>query len=161
MPVPEGEAEQEQGARPGTSGTEMLLVTNRKQASQHFNAAKEAERTYKTKKRSAAARTNWSDAKAHLGQSGSHFSQGISALFRAMGDSKSVVSHNMNESKAQNEEKKRVKAAEKRAKQEERERKALEKVDQKNARHAEEDDKEEEDEGQEHDEDEEADAEEL
>lgn len=49
-------------ARPGTSGTEMLLVNNRRRATQRYKDAQKKERDYKTKKRSASARTNYTAA---------------------------------------------------------------------------------------------------
>lgn len=49
-------------ARPGTSGTEMLLVNNRRRASHRFKDAQKKERDYKTKKRSARARANYAEA---------------------------------------------------------------------------------------------------
>lgn len=49
-------------ARPGTSGTEMLLVNNRRRASQRYKEASRKERDYKTKKRSASARANYNEA---------------------------------------------------------------------------------------------------
>ncbi len=67
--------------RPGTSGTENLLVTNRRQASANFQAAQKAERTYKAKKRAAAARANYSEAKTHFSQAASHFKKGVALTF--------------------------------------------------------------------------------
>lgn len=49
-------------ARPGTSGTEMLLTNNRRRASHRLKEASRKEREYKTKKRSASARANYSEA---------------------------------------------------------------------------------------------------
>lgn len=49
-------------ARPGTSGTEMLLVNNRRRASHRLKEASRKERDYKTKKRSASARANYNEA---------------------------------------------------------------------------------------------------
>ena len=69
-PPPESEkplpdpSEQEQ--RPGTSGTEMLLTTNRRQASANFKKAQRAERTYKAKKRTQLARLEYNDALSRL-----------------------------------------------------------------------------------------------
>lgn len=55
-------AENPEPARPGTSGTEMLLVNNRRRATQRYKDAQKKERDYKTKKRSASARTNYTAA---------------------------------------------------------------------------------------------------
>lgn len=49
-------------ARPGTSGTELLLVNNRRRASNRLKEAAKKEREYKTKKRSAAAKANYVEA---------------------------------------------------------------------------------------------------
>lgn len=48
--------------RPGTSGTELLLVNDRRRASNRLKEAAKKEREYKTKKRSAAARANYTEA---------------------------------------------------------------------------------------------------
>jgi hypothetical protein len=71
----------EPNERPGTSGTELLLVTNRRQASAKFQQAQRAERTYIAKKRSAAAKTDFSTAKDHYRQSLHHLKMGISLSF--------------------------------------------------------------------------------
>lgn len=52
----------ESPARPGTSGTEMLLVNNRRRASRRLKEASRKEREYKTKKRSEGARTKYNEA---------------------------------------------------------------------------------------------------
>lgn len=49
-------------ARPGTSGTELLLVNNRRRASTRYKAAAKKERDYKTKKRATSARANYAEA---------------------------------------------------------------------------------------------------
>jgi hypothetical protein len=67
--------------RPGTSGTELLLVTNRRRASERYQQAQRAERTYIAKKRSEAAKTNLMTAKEHFGQSFHHLKQGFGLSF--------------------------------------------------------------------------------
>lgn len=63
--------------RPGTSGTELVLTSNRRAASQTFQAARRAERTYKARKRAAAARTAYASAKTHFGAAAHHFKVGV------------------------------------------------------------------------------------
>ena len=64
--------------RPGTAGTEAALKFNRHQASEKLRQATRVERAYKTKKRSAAARANYLEAKAHFHQAGKDFKIGVS-----------------------------------------------------------------------------------
>ncbi|KAL5594721.1 hypothetical protein BROUX41_001636 [Berkeleyomyces rouxiae] len=51
--------------RPGTSGTENLLMTNRRSAATQLDRAKRAEKEYVTHKRATAARTQLTEAKGH------------------------------------------------------------------------------------------------
>ncbi|KAF1957938.1 hypothetical protein CC80DRAFT_534436 [Byssothecium circinans] len=66
--------------RPGTSGTELLLATNRRTASAQYLAAQRAETAYKAKKRSASARTHRNEAKTHFRQSAHHLKEGGRSL---------------------------------------------------------------------------------
>lgn len=66
--------------RPGTSGTELLLTTNRRTASANYQAAQRAENAYKAKKRSAGARQHRADAKVHFRQSAHHLKEGIKSV---------------------------------------------------------------------------------
>jgi hypothetical protein len=68
--------------RPGTSGTEILLTTNRRTANAQYAAAQRAEQAYKAKKRSAGARQHRSAAAEHFGKAGSHFKEGIKSFVR-------------------------------------------------------------------------------
>jgi hypothetical protein len=61
--------------RPGTSGTELLLTTNRRTASEQYAAAQRAEAAYKAKKRSAGARQHRIEAKDHLKQGTWHLKE--------------------------------------------------------------------------------------
>lgn len=67
--------------RPGTSGTEMLLTTNRRTASAQYLAAQRAETAYKAKKRSAGARQHRSEAKSHFKQSMFHLKEGFKSCW--------------------------------------------------------------------------------
>lgn len=49
-------------ARPGTSGTEMMLTNNRRRASNRLRDAEKKEREYRNNKRSTTARANFSEA---------------------------------------------------------------------------------------------------
>jgi hypothetical protein len=69
----EGAEGEEEPKRPGTSGTEMLLTTNRRTAREQFAATLRAENAYKAKKRSATAHQHRVDAKAHFAESFKQF----------------------------------------------------------------------------------------
>lgn len=68
--------------RPGTSGTELLLTTNRRTASAQYIAAQRAETAYKAKKRSAGARLHRSEAKSHFKQSAHHLKEGVKSCWK-------------------------------------------------------------------------------
>jgi len=68
--------------RPGTSGTELLLTTNRRTASAQYLAAQRAENAYKAKKRSAGARQLKAEAGSHFKQSGAHFKEGMKSSYK-------------------------------------------------------------------------------
>lgn len=63
---------EEDKPRPGTSGTEMLLTSNRREASKQFQKAQRAENTYKAKKRASAARRDFQSAQHHFRESARH-----------------------------------------------------------------------------------------
>lgn len=71
------ESNESSDKRPGTAGTEMLLMNNRRQASANFQKAQRAERAYRAKKRSANARSAAREAKAHFKESARHFRLGV------------------------------------------------------------------------------------
>lgn len=75
---------QEEKPRPGTSGTEALLVTNRREAAQHYQKAQRAEHSYRAKKRATAARRDYHDAKGHFKESARHFKTGAKMMFGAI-----------------------------------------------------------------------------
>jgi hypothetical protein len=64
-------------ARPGTSGTEMLLTTKRRHASEKLQKAQRAERAYKAKKRTAIARADLAESKEHFRKSRHHLREGL------------------------------------------------------------------------------------
>ncbi|KAK6827874.1 hypothetical protein PG990_009514 [Apiospora arundinis] len=67
--------------RPGTSGTENVLITNRRQASEQFQKAQRAEKAYRAKKHATAARENYNETKAHFAEARTHFAQGCKGIF--------------------------------------------------------------------------------
>lgn len=71
-------------ARPGTSGTEMFLTSNRLEASKQFEKAQKAEQTYRAKKRATAARTGFQSAKRHFKESGRHLKAAITMTFASI-----------------------------------------------------------------------------
>lgn len=75
---------EEEKPRPGTSGTEALLVTNRREARQHYQNAQRAEHSYRAKKRATAARNDFQDAKDHFKESARHFKTGVGMIFGAV-----------------------------------------------------------------------------
>lgn len=67
--------------RPGTSGTELLLTTNRRTASEQYAAAQRAETAYKAKKRSASARQHRSEAASHFKLSARHLKESLKSCW--------------------------------------------------------------------------------
>jgi hypothetical protein len=109
--------------RPGTSGTELLLTTNRRTASEQYAAAQRAEVAYKAKKRSAGARQHRTEAKEHFSKSSWHLKEGVKSCFSMVAALPWMLRgwredrQNKNEQKAVDRfEKKRVKMEEKIAK---------------------------------------------
>ncbi|KAI0011016.1 hypothetical protein F4779DRAFT_638079 [Xylariaceae sp. FL0662B] len=73
-------------ARPGTAGTENMLMMNRRQASEQLAKAQRAEQAYKAKKRAAAARAGYAETKMHFREALAHLrggARGLVALVRA------------------------------------------------------------------------------
>lgn len=99
--------------RPGTSGTENILMTSRRQAAQEFQKAQKAEQNYRSKKRATVARKNYHEAKAHFKESGHHFKLGFKMLSGAV----KAIPYIFAEKK---EERRRVRAAASRKRLEER-----------------------------------------
>ncbi|KAH9887759.1 hypothetical protein F4778DRAFT_786134 [Xylariomycetidae sp. FL2044] len=66
--------------RPGTSGTENLLITNRRQASENFARAQRAEKAYRAKKHASLARQRLDETKGHFREALSHLKQGFGGL---------------------------------------------------------------------------------
>ncbi|KAF2252351.1 hypothetical protein BU26DRAFT_516999 [Trematosphaeria pertusa] len=106
--------------RPGTSGTELLLTTNRRTASAQYLAAQRAETAYKAKKRSAGARQHRADAKSHFKQSAFHLREGVRSCWGIAGAVPWMVREWKEERKTQKEKKAVERYMEKKRKLEER-----------------------------------------
>ncbi len=72
--------DQTEKKRPGTSGTEIALVSSRRRASENYQKAQRAERAYVAKKRCATGRANYNEAKSHFKESGTHLKQGMQLI---------------------------------------------------------------------------------
>ncbi|CAG8954028.1 hypothetical protein HYFRA_00009128, partial [Hymenoscyphus fraxineus] len=70
--------------RPGTSGTELDLRTNRMEASSAFLAAQKAEREYRARRQAKIARDDVEVARVHLGEATKQFRAGVAALTTAI-----------------------------------------------------------------------------
>lgn len=70
--------------RPGTSGTENMLMTTRREASEQFAKAQKAERAYRSKKQATLARQNYNETKEHFREGFSHLGQGIKGIFAVL-----------------------------------------------------------------------------
>lgn len=119
-PASEGASKPLPAIRPGTSGTEALLITNRRRASAKYQKAQRAERTYKTKKRSAIARADWADARQHFSQTKHHLGEGVRLAFRVVRSVPYIIGERRDASSKRRAEKKREREQEKQRRREER-----------------------------------------
>ncbi|KAF3768001.1 hypothetical protein M406DRAFT_234495, partial [Cryphonectria parasitica EP155] len=106
-------------ARPGTSGTEMLLTNNRRRASHRFKDAQKKEREYRNKKRATAARANYHEAKSHFRQGLHHTWTGFKMSFGVLKSAGYLLRDKNDRLSRQAEEKRRLRAADKQRKLEE------------------------------------------
>lgn len=109
-PLPEPSEQQPQ--RPGTSGTEAALKTSRRRATEQLRHAERAERVYRAKKRAAATRANYTEAKAHLRQAREHLGLGVRLLVAVVKGTPFVVREKWEGRRVQREEAKRKKVME-------------------------------------------------
>ncbi|KAL4728134.1 hypothetical protein ACLX1H_004869 [Fusarium chlamydosporum] len=81
--LPDGDAPDSETpkARPTSSGTEILLMTTRKEASEQFAEAARAEKAYRTKKKAKLARANYTETKEHFREAFSHFKLAFKGLY--------------------------------------------------------------------------------
>ncbi|KAK2065011.1 hypothetical protein LY76DRAFT_641251 [Colletotrichum caudatum] len=105
--------------RPGTSGTENLLKTNRRQASDNYQRAQRAERAYRAKKRATAARADLSDAKTHYAECFKHLTRGLAVTFSAVKSLPYVFDERQEAARQKAEVKRKQRALEKKKKLEE------------------------------------------
>ncbi|GKT45555.1 uncharacterized protein ColSpa_05736 [Colletotrichum spaethianum] len=105
--------------RPGTSGTENLLKTNRRQASDNYQRAQRAERAYRAKKRATAARADLSDAKTHYTECFKHLTRGLAVTFSAVKSLPYVFDERQEAARQKADAKKKQRALEKKKKLEE------------------------------------------
>lgn len=77
--------------RPGTSGTELLLVSKTREASANFKRAQQAEQAYKSKKRAEGAKQQRKDIKIHFKQSAHHFKEGMKAIYLSLAAAPAIV----------------------------------------------------------------------
>ncbi|CAM1511484.1 Fc.00g089970.m01.CDS01 [Cosmosporella sp. VM-42] len=106
--------------RPGTSGTEMLLMTNRRQASVRYQKAHRAEKAYRAKKRATAARQDFHDARGHFKESARHFGTGLKMVFGVVKSVPYIFGEKREARRELADQKKKTKALEKKKKLEER-----------------------------------------
>ncbi|KAH6874436.1 hypothetical protein B0T10DRAFT_610715 [Thelonectria olida] len=95
--------------RPGTSGTEDLLMTTRQQASEQYIKAQRAERAYRSKKHATLARANYNEAKAHFREAVSHFKLGTQGIFSVTKEVPYMLGHWREQQRRKAEAKKREK----------------------------------------------------
>ncbi|GJC96962.1 hypothetical protein CH63R_07741 [Colletotrichum higginsianum IMI 349063] len=105
--------------RPGTSGTENLLKTNRRQASDNYQRAQRAERAYRAKKRATAARADLSDARTHYAECFKHLTRGLAVTISAVKSLPYVFDERQEAARQKAEVKKKQRALEKKKKLEE------------------------------------------
>ncbi|KKA26477.1 hypothetical protein TD95_003738 [Thielaviopsis punctulata] len=119
------DAERGSPARPGTSGTENLLMMTRREAATQLKRAARAETEYVTRKRADRGRVSLSEAKSHYGQAFHHLGQGIKKTFIGIksvryifGEKKSTIQQKRSKKQAKKAARQRKKLEEKLARQE-------------------------------------------
>lgn len=105
--------------RPGTSGTENLLRTTRRQASDNYQRAQRAERAYRAKKRAATARADLTDAKTHYAECFKHLTRGLAVTFSAVKSLPYVLDEKQEAARQKADAKRKQRALEKKKKLEE------------------------------------------
>ncbi|KAF5666592.1 hypothetical protein FCIRC_10124 [Fusarium circinatum] len=102
-----------------TCGSEHLLMTTRRQASEQYAKAAKAEKAYRTKKRAALARANYNETKTHFKEAFSHLWLALKGVFPAIKNSRYLVGERRDKRRQEAEKKKREKNLEKKKKLEE------------------------------------------
>lgn len=106
-------------ARPASSCTEILLMSNRQEASEQFAKAAKAEKAYRTKKKATLARANYNETKTHLKEAFSHFKLAFKGLFSVFKSMTYLISEKRELRRQAKEKKKREKTLERKKKLEE------------------------------------------
>ena len=106
--------------RPGTSGTELLLVSKTREASANFKRAQAAEQAYKSKKRAAGGKQQCKQITIHFKQSAIHFKEGVKAIYFSLAAVPAIVMANRHERKTKADARKRERDMAKRKKLDER-----------------------------------------
>ncbi|KAH8681133.1 hypothetical protein BX600DRAFT_429104 [Xylariales sp. PMI_506] len=105
--------------RPGTSGTENLLITTRRQASEQFAKAHRAEKAYRAKKRAELARNNYTETKDHFKSAFKHFGLGFKGIFSVVAAVPYIIGEKREKRRKKSEAAKRQRDLEKKKKLEE------------------------------------------
>ncbi|KAF9773970.1 hypothetical protein IL306_008107 [Fusarium sp. DS 682] len=117
---PETDAGASETPRPvSTCGSEHLLMTTRKQASEQYAKAAKAEKAYRTKKRAALARANYNETKIHFKEAFSHFWLALKGVFPVIKNSRYLIGERREKKRQEAERKKREKNLERKKKLEE------------------------------------------
>lgn len=107
-------------ARPvSTCGSEHLLMTTRRQASEQYAKAAKAEKAYRTKKRAALARANYNETKTHFKEAFSHLWLALKGVFPAIKNSRYLLGERRDKRRQEAEKKKRERNLERKKKLEE------------------------------------------
>lgn len=105
--------------RPGTSGTENVLMAQTQIASQNYQKAHRAETVYRAKKRAGVARRDFKSAREHFGQAASHIKQGLRLTFSAAKSAPYIFGEKREQGRIKAGEKKALRALDKKKKLEE------------------------------------------
>jgi hypothetical protein len=106
-------------ARPASSCTEILLMSNRQEASEQFAKAAKAEKAYRTKKKATLARANYNETKTHFKEAFSHFKMAFKGLFSVFKSMPYLISEKRELRRQAKEKKKREKNLQRKQKLEE------------------------------------------
>ncbi|KAM0342523.1 hypothetical protein ACHAPU_009497 [Fusarium lateritium] len=106
-------------ARPASSCTEILLLSNRKEASEQFVKASRAEKAYRTNKKATLARANYNETKEHFREAFSHFRLAFKGLFSSIKNMTYLFGERSEIKRQEAEKKKREKNLERKKKLEE------------------------------------------
>ena len=89
-----------------TCGSEHLLMTTRRQASEQYAKAAKAEKAYRTKKRAALARANYNETKTHFKEAFSHLWLALKGVFPVIKNSRYLLGERRDKRRQEAEKKK-------------------------------------------------------